>query len=122
MALFAAHRASCDQALVQPASNLSPSLRGRSFHACRLAPIAGQKGCHQLEWVCAKGTGDADEFHDIEPALAALVFGDQGLSLFQTNGVKPAALRAPTISAQTRPNRENGRICRYDGCQMSSAG
>ena len=50
------------------------------------ALAAAQKDRHQLERIRAQGAGDRDEFHDIEPALAAFIFGDKGLRSFQTTG------------------------------------
>jgi hypothetical protein len=47
------------------------------------ALAAVQKGRHQHERVRSKGAGDRDEFHDIDPAFAALVLGDKGLRSFQ---------------------------------------
>jgi hypothetical protein len=63
--------------------DLGIPLRGGLLRTRRFAFATGHKSRHQLERVRAKGVGDCDEFHNIEPTFAALVFGDKGLRLFQ---------------------------------------
>src|ERR1700726_3190396 len=65
---------------------LGISMSGVPLGAWGSALATAQKHRHQLEWVRAEGAGDRDEFHDVEPALAALVFGDKGLRFFQATG------------------------------------
>lgn len=36
--------------------------------------------------VCFKRLGDLDEFHDIQPALAAFILGDKGLRAIEPFG------------------------------------
>jgi hypothetical protein len=45
-----------------------------------------QKCRQQLERIGVQGAGYPDEFHDVQPPLAALVFGDKGLRFFQAAG------------------------------------
>jgi hypothetical protein len=65
---------------------LGHSFRGGLLGPRRFAFASGHKGRHQLERVRPKGPGDDDEFHNIEPALATLVFGYKGLRFFQAKG------------------------------------
>jgi len=71
---------------------------GACFGARGFARRIGQKSCHQLERIGVQGSGYPDEFHDVEPPLAAHIFGHKGLHFFQANGkgalVRPAAFRA----------------------------
>jgi hypothetical protein len=65
---------------------LGHSFRGGLLRTRRFAFAAGHKSRHQPERVRPKGAGDNNEFHDIEPTLAALVFGDKGLRFLQAKG------------------------------------
>jgi hypothetical protein len=98
MALFAARRASCDRVGAR-GSDSGISLGGGPLRTRRFAFATGHKGGHQSERIRAKGTGDGNKFHDIEPAFAALVFGDKGLRFSQKPGERmlgePGSLASP---------------------------
>jgi len=82
--------------------------------AWRFALGPTQKGRYQFEGVGSKGTGDCDEFHNIDPAFATLVFGDKGLRLLQTDSER--MLGQPCRFA--RPDHElakSGLVGRMDG-------
>ena len=47
---------------------------------------AAQQDRHQLERAHIQSAGDGDEFHDVELAFAAFVFGDKRLRFLQATG------------------------------------
>jgi hypothetical protein len=65
---------------------LGVSLSGSPLWTRRFAFGSGHEGRHQLEWISAKGAGNGNKFHDIQPAFAALIFGDKRLRFFQAQG------------------------------------
>ena len=63
---------------------IKPDSRGALFRGLRTGPrwdFAGYVAAEQLYRVCVKCAADGDKFHDVDPSLAAFVFGDKGLRL-----------------------------------------
>jgi hypothetical protein len=92
---------------------LGHSFRGGLLRTWRFAATC-HKGRHQPERVRPKGAGDNNEFHDIEPALAALVFGYKGLRFVQPPG--EGLLGQPCGLARTDHKlAKSGLVGRMDG-------
>jgi len=101
-------------------SDLDISLRGGSLRARRFAFSASQKGRHKFERVRAKGTGDCNKFHDIEPAFATLVFGDKRLRFFQAQG--EGVLGQPRrLAGSGHKLAKGGLVGRMDGFADTAA-
>jgi hypothetical protein len=94
---------------------------GAWLGAWGFALAAAQKVRHQVERIRAQGAGDHDEFHDIEPALAAFIFGDKGLRFIQATGEgvlgQPGGLARPDHKLA-----EGGLVGRMDGFADTAGG
>lgn len=76
--------------------------------------LFGQKLLEQPDRVGVHGPGDGDKFHEIDAALAALVFGDKGLRLAELFR-QPMLTDAGFLSHCDKKGDQPSIICGFEG-------
>jgi len=88
------------------------ALRSRTFPR-RLGRLLRQKFPEEFQRIGVHGAHDADELHDVNPALATFVFGNKGLRLSELFGQSLLA-NARLLSHCDKQRDQAGIFCGFE--------